>query len=242
MNFIVLSKKKGEVVADDSKNAIQKYSSDMNHFLLPCRFFQKYAQSGLFEKSLIDYSKQFCNKNKLFLDIGAHSGTYSVNLAAYCRKVYAFEPQKMTYYALCGSVALSGIQNVECIQCALGSHDQVGDDVELFIDSTDGGTSSVVGGKGGGVVEKIVLKTLDSFHLGTQVGFIKIDVEGNEYDALCGGFETLKSSGFPPILFECNYPDGDARRLELFCFLFNLSYKIHPLTSHCKNMFLASLD
>ena len=68
MSFIVLSKMKGEVVADDSKNAIQKYSSDMNHFLLPCRFFQKYAQSGLFEKSLIDYSKEFCIKDKLFLD------------------------------------------------------------------------------------------------------------------------------------------------------------------------------
>ena len=60
------------------------------------------------------------------LDIGAHTGTYTVSLAQYCNHVYAFEPQKMTYYALCGSIALSNLTNVTCLNVGLGSNEQVG--------------------------------------------------------------------------------------------------------------------
>lgn len=76
------------------------------------------------------------------LDIGAHSGTYTISLAENCKNVYSFEPQKMTFYSLCGSIALSNIKNVTCINTGLGSEEQVGIQ-KLNIISLDGGGSTL---------------------------------------------------------------------------------------------------
>lgn len=45
-------------------------------FLLPKVNLTYYHQHGLFESALMDWAKQFCSKDGLFLDIGAHTGTY----------------------------------------------------------------------------------------------------------------------------------------------------------------------
>lgn len=49
-------------------------------------------------------------------------------------------------------------------------------------------------------------KTLDSYNL-TNIGFIKIDVEGFEEQVIRGGIKTIIENNFPPILFEC-WPVG----------------------------------
>lgn len=48
----------------------------------------------------------------------------------------------MTFYTLCGSVALSNLRNVQCLNFGLGSADQVGKK-ELKIISDNGGGSTV---------------------------------------------------------------------------------------------------
>ena len=180
------------------------------------------------------------------LDIGAHSGTYTIALSNYSKHVYSFEPQKMTYYALCGSVALSNLRNITCYNYGLGSKEQVGIK-DLFIVSNDGGGSTVIGNNQSSnhdithnnalAIEKIEIKTLDSFNVG-NVGFIKIDVEENELNVLYGSLETLKNSNYPTILFECN-KDKAINWKELFEFLTNLGYKTVDV-SGVSNMFLAS--
>ena len=69
-----------------------------------------------------------------------------------------------------------------------------------------------------------------------NVGFIKIDVEGNEYDVLLGAEHTLQASDYPPILFECDNPTNNA---QLFLFIFNLKYNIVRVRG-ASNMYLAS--
>ena len=201
---------------------------------------------GLFESHLIEWSKQFCSKDKIMLDIGAHSGTYTIALSNYSKHVYSFEPQKMTYYALCGSVALSNLRNITCYNYGLGSQEQVGIK-DLFIVSNDGGGSTVIGNNQSSnqdsthnnalAIEKIEIKTLDSFNI-SNIGFIKIDVEENELNVLYGSLETLKNSIYPTILFECN-KDKAINWKELFEFLNNLGYKTVSV-SGVSNMFLAS--
>jgi FkbM family methyltransferase len=172
--------------------------------LLPCVNLDYYAKNGLFESGLIEWSKQFCKKDKIFLDIGAHTGTYSISLAHLCSQVFAFEPQRATYYALCGGVAMSGLSDkIVCVQAGLGSLGQEGRRV-LNVVSRDGGGSSLhrldeplLG------TEQINVNTLDSYGL-SDVGFVKMDVEGNELEVLRGGRDTLIQSGFPPILMEIN--------------------------------------
>ena len=70
----------------------------------------------------------------------------------------------------------------------------------------------------------------------SNVGFVKIDVEGNEYDVLLGAEHTLQASNYPPILFECDNPAISA---QLFLFMFNLKYNIVRVRG-VSNMYLAS--
>ena len=147
--------------------------------------------------------------------------------------MYSFEPQKMTYYSLCGSVALSNLKNVTCHNFGLGSQEQVGEK-ELFIVSNDGGGSTLIKNQSPVLsTETVTIRTLDSLQL-KNVGFIKMDVEENELNVLKGAVETLKNSNYPTILFESN----DINE-ELFNFIKQLSYNIIQV-SGVNNMFLAT--
>jgi hypothetical protein len=77
------------------------------------------------------------------------------------------------------------------------------------------------------------VKTLDSMNL-HDIGFIKIDVEGNELNVLQGALHTLKQSAYPKILFESNIYDS-----ELFSFLTSIGYSIIKITGYT-NMYLAT--
>ena len=147
-SYFILSKPASERVDHDEKNQIidpQSVSDHQDMYILPRVNIDYYRDHGLFEKALIEWSKQLCDPNWAMLDIGAHTGTYSIALANHCQHVYAFEPQKSTYYALCGSVALSNkTDKITCINVALGTKEQSKrDDNTLKIRSLDGGGSSL---------------------------------------------------------------------------------------------------
>lgn len=216
-----------------SKNREIVMTSSETH-ILPITNLSYYREYGLFESSLIEWCKQFRDKNKIFLDIGAHSGTYGISLSKMFETVHCFEPQRMTYYTLCGSTALSGIQNIFCHNFGLGSEKQKGKQ-KLKIISKDGGGSSLHAVSGILATEEIEIRILDDFKF-DNIGFIKIDVEGNEYDVILGARNTLKRSGYPKILFESN--DGNEK---LFSLIKEIGYGILKINSY-NNMFLATKE
>ena len=215
-------------------------------FLLPKVNLTYYHEHGLFEGALMEWAKQFCTLDGLFLDIGAHTGTYALSYADACAHVLAFEPQQMTYYALCGGVALSNKTNVTCVPLALGSPDQVGRAM-LNIRSTDGGGSSICSLPASEIVlghEDVMVTTLDVYfdtvlhrRRKEPISFIKMDVEYNELNVLRGAVNTLRKHNYPTMLFEAN-PDSH-QNAELFDFLqTTLMYRVVPIQG-CDNMFLA---
>ena len=229
-DYFILTKPNDFDIGNDEKNQVIMFNQ--NTYILPKNNITYYINNGLFEKNLIEWCKQFCNKNQNILDIGAHSGTYSISLANYCKNVYAFEPQRMTYYSLCGSVALSNIKNVICLNTGLGSIEQCGKQL-LKIISADGGGSSLHNNNNNVLeVEEIEVRTLDSFNI-DNISFIKIDVEDNELQVLLHSQETLKRSNYPKILFEMNTSNK-----ELIDFLKGNEYDIITINSY-NNMFLA---
>ena len=201
-------------------------------FFLPDTCMSWYQECGLSEGSLIEWCKQFCNKDSTILDIGAHTGTYSIKLADYCKNVYAFEPQTMTYYALCGSIAINDKENITPFKVGLGSPEQVGTQM-LKIVSLDGGGSSLHA-TNYFKSEEIEVKTLDSFNL-SNINFIKMDVEENELFVLKGGLETLKRCKYPKIVFEANDFEKSS---ELFEYIKAIGYTITNINGY-KNMYLA---
>lgn len=218
----------------------------------PC-FLMKYPnptsadilQRGIYEQSLIDWSKSFCSASKKFIDIGAHMGTYSILLAPYCAEVHSFEAQRMTYYQLCGAIALNHQANIFAHQVALGAKEQSGSRMTLNIVSDDGGGSTlradIVPQVAPRVLaqESVEVKCLDDFGL-EQVGFLKLDVEGYELNVIKGSIATLSDSDYPPFIFEV-WPNEwySSSRKELFDFVEELEYKISPIANY-NNMFLAT--
>lgn len=192
------------------------FSQDLNFRFIPhtTSFIMKHPNStskyildnGIFEKSLIKWSvTNFKNPEKVFLDIGAHMGTYAVNLAKFFHHTHAFEAQRETYYCLAGNVALNGLTpKITAHQVALTSHDDKGKTMELKIVSDDGGGSSIknlANNTNPIETEKVETKALDDYQL-DNIGFIKIDVEGAELDVLKGAVNTLKRNDYPPFIFE----------------------------------------
>ena len=211
-SYFILSKPDGRV-DDNASNNMVSFSNQIS-YILPNNLISCYCERGLFEASLIEWCKQFCSPDKIMLDIGAHTGTYALSLASKSKHVYAFEPQKMTYYALCGGVALSNLKNVTCMNFGLGSLEQIGKNT-LKIISNDGGGSSIHATDNILREETIQIDMLDNLEL-TDIGFIKMDVEENELFVLKGALNTLKQSNYPTILFESNNSNE-----ELFSFLKN---------------------
>ncbi len=230
-DYFILTKQKGYAIGDDSKNQIICLSENVH--ILPKNRLPYYISGGLCEKYLIDWCKQYCSKDKNILDIGAHTGTYSITLSEYCNKVYAFEPQRMSYYSLCGGVALSNIKNIFCLNIGLGTREQVGIQT-LNIISLDGGGSTLHNNNVEPILdtEEIEIKTLDSLNL-ENISFIKMDVENNEHQVLLGSIQTLERSNYPTILFEMNKVN-----YELTRFLETNNYNVIKL-QNIENMFLA---
>jgi len=193
--YFILAKQHTDDTANDSRNQLM-YPNTQTVYILPANNLSYYADHGLFEKALIDWCRQFC-KNTSMLDIGAHTGTYSIALSMYTNKVHSFEPQKMTYYALCGSIALSDAKNVTAYNVALGAPDQVGTQT-LNIRSQDGGGSSLQPFTDPVLAqEQVEVRTLDSYNF-QNIGFIKMNV-------LKGAVQTIKQNNYPTILFESNH-------------------------------------
>lgn len=225
------------ILTKNKKDSIENKTTQIiclteNIYILPKNLLEYYVNNGLFEKELIEWCKQLCSKDKIMLDIGAHTGSYSISLAEHCKTVYAFEPQRMIYYSLCGGVALSNIKNVYCQNVGLGSRSQVGT-CKINGISLDGGGATIHAPNNTMILyqEDIEIITLDSLNL-DNIGFIKIDVENNELQALQGGIHTLDRSNYPKILFEMNEYNE-----QLITFLNDLNYKIIRVSYN--HMFLA---
>lgn len=235
--YFILAKPNNLQTDVDTENNIISLATG-KIYILPKINLHYYTNNGLFEKHLIEWCKQFCYTSKNMLDLGAHCGTYSISLSGFCNHIYAFEPQKMTYYSLCGGVSLSNIRNITCINTGLGSPEQVGIQ-QLNIISDDGGGSTlhvqhIPSDSKIITTEEIKIKTLDSYNI-ENISFIKMDVENNELQILMGAMETLRKSDYPKILFEMNSPHK-----ALIDFLENMKYKIIKL-HNCDNMYLATI-
>jgi len=233
--YFILSKSSDADTPNTTNDQIV-YLGPRLHYILPQVNLEYYSRRGLFESALIQWCKQFCRPDRVFLDIGAHTGTYALSLAPHCQQVHAFEPQRSTFYALCGSIALSNLtNNIIAHNVGLGSDSQVGTKT-LHIVSNDGGGSSIWEQSGLPILreEEIEIQTLDSMNL-SNVGFIKMDVEDNELDVLRGAQQTFRVCGYPSFLFESNRENR-----PLFDYIENtMNYQIIPI-SGCANMFLST--
>jgi len=247
--FFLYTKQDGHSVQDITGCQIINPASYAGTILLyPEESIDIHYNNAILEGSLIEWCKEFCSKDGIFLDIGSHTGSYAVCLSPNCHSVYAFEPNERNYYALCGSVVMSNRQNIHCFRLGLGSPDQLTEDpvgkAILKIQNEDGGNATIDDVDPKKVIrqETIELTTLDIFFMNhpitNPIQFIKIDVEGNELEVLKGAIKTIQNNNYPKIVFE-KHPD-ETKNKEMIDILNNyLGYHVQPISGYT-HMYLAS--
>jgi len=208
------------------------------------RFFDN--NGGLLpEADLIAFAqKELSNSGKSFVDIGAHVGSYTFELANFFNHVHSFEPSREAYNYLCSNIALKDLTTkTTTYNVALGSSQKK---EVLCVREINGGTNGLplIDENNEPIVADnedsyfVNVERLDSFKL-TNIGLIKIDVEGYELDVLKGSVNTLIKNNYPTILFEHNnmlmcHPDHlnetfESAQQKLFIFLNDLGYSICPI-------------
>ncbi len=119
-----------------------------------------------------------CKQFRTAVDIGAHVGTWSVNMASRFGRVLAFEP--VAAHRECFVLNVTA-ENVELFPVACGAGAKL---VSITRDPHNSGASHV---GGAGDIEMIAL---DSLGL-SDVDLIKMDVEGYEANVIAGARETI---------------------------------------------------
>lgn len=173
------------------------------------------------------------------IDIGAHIGYYTLLLAKCVGpsgRVISFEPLPANFGRLRQNIEVNSLRQVQAYPQALFSHC-----AELELSGPDNesypGTASLVREVGAKRM-RVEAVTLDRVvnGQGLRPDFVKIDVEGAEYDVLLGAKETITGVR-PKMLIELHHFDGDAHSHSVPKLLTSWGYAIHwiqrwPLTSH----------
>lgn len=198
-----------------------------------------YGVGGTVETSgelyIINYIKgELKNKNPVIFDVGANHGQYLSSLLGSFKEnciIYSFEPSK----ACMKSLEKFHNKNVYIHNLALSSK---AGEMELNYDHVGSVLASVYQGnqdhysKNFTLSEKIEAITLDEFCKSEnirQVDFLKIDVEGHEFDVLQGAENFLKNNRIRFIQFEFGPGSMDGRVYLKYFFNLLCNYDIYRI-------------
>lgn len=142
------------------------------------------------EPHLIKFLKNNSQKNLNFLDIGSNYGWHSIISSKLFKKVFSFEPQILLHNLQKESITENKIENIELYNFGLSNlnEEKTMNVINYNKDWINAGDLSI--GNGG---EKIVVKRLDDLNI-SDVGILKLDVQGYEKFVLEGGTETIKNN------------------------------------------------
>jgi FkbM family methyltransferase len=149
---------------------------------------------SFYELELLTRIKEYLVPGDIALDVGANIGNHSVYLAKICQcKVFSFEAITDNFVKLKKNVELNQITDlVECFNFALGANKGLGK--FILPASSNFGSYKLVHTD----IEEdrtIAILKLDEVNLNLndkKIKFIKLDIEGMEYDALLGALMIIK--------------------------------------------------
>ncbi|MEO7997555.1 MAG: FkbM family methyltransferase [Gemmatimonadaceae bacterium] len=163
------------------------------------------------------------------VDVGANVGGISVLIAANVGptgRVLSFEPSPSTYARLRKNLSLNPQLNGRLTAVQAGLADKAGE-LRLVEDETVPGNAALYA-SGGTAIPVITFDAAVEEHAFGHVNFIKIDVEGMEYEVLLGARKTLEESQ-PVMYFETMTQNEDARGSPQFALIEQL---LKPMGYH----------
>jgi FkbM family methyltransferase len=173
--------------------------------------------SGEADRFWIDLCVSLLDDDKLFLDIGANIGIYTVQVASAKRiagQCHAFEPMPGNIARLRDNIGLNRLADTVTVH-PFGLSDEPATLKLAFVDQRgeDTGNAEIVTEANGRETFDIQVRRLDEVSLPDRpIGVIKIDVEGHEEPAYRGGADRLARDR-PFIIAEYNRMDLESRGL-----------------------------
>lgn len=157
-------------------------------------FWEKEPETIAFIKDFGKMSK--CSKNPIFLDIGANIGLYSLYAASLYpdMTIIAIEPERENYQELLKNININNFRNIIPLPVAISNSNGA-----RYFKYPDEIPSWKAGMTGAGINHDVQYNTPQEntylvmsmiidmiYHLFGSIDFIKIDVDGDEFDILFG--------------------------------------------------------
>lgn len=190
------------------------------------------SEHGSWEGHLVNLYYRLLKPNSVVIDIGANIGYHSIHFGKIVGsngKVFSFEPQKLIYDILSTNILKNGLSNI-ISQHNFGLSSEEGilylsniKDVSYNNGMINFGGVKLSNDSTGGL--KVRVKTLDEIFSG-NVDFIKVDIEGMEYEVIQGADTTIKKS--LPIIFIEITKNHD----ELYSYFKEGGYEVYKITNH----------
>ncbi len=180
-------------------------------------------------------------EGRTVFDVGANLGKYAMELVKIFSKendrIYSFEPSKETYKALLKTID----GNKRVIPCNFGMGDAA-TTLQLYTDSDASGLASVFKRKlehyniDMSKHEEISIDTIDNFCAKQniqKIDFLKLDIEGNELNALKGAQQMLQEKRIQFIQFEFGGCNIDSRTFfQDFWYLLKDDYQFYRIVKN----------
>ena len=169
-----------------------------------------------FEKAELNIVSHYLKPHMNVIDIGGNIGLYSILAAQIIGqgKIWTFEPSSESYNRLIKNLKINNVDSVVVNKLALSDKDR--GFIELLRDTgfRDGdrylspinGKASIIDNTSVGDCEKVPVTTLDSYWKSVgcpQVDFLKIDIEGGEFNVFKGATSFLRGNVNILLMFEC---------------------------------------
>jgi FkbM family methyltransferase len=162
----------------------------------------------------------------VFIDVGANIGTHTLGIARHLGargRVYSYEPQRLLFQMICGSLALNAVTNVFCMNEAVGAAPGMiaAPQYDYFKPMNFGSVEfgeeqrevlHQVRASDPANADYVRVSTLDDLDL-AEAHVIKIDAEGMELEVLAGAQATLARCG--PVLVVEHLKVDRGRLLEV---------------------------
>jgi len=172
---------------------------------------------GVWEPEETSFVQKSLKPGMVFVDLGANIGYYTViasGLVGSAGQVIAFEPEPRNFALLKKNIEANGCSNVVAENKAVGASPQR---TALHLSRSNFGdhrTHEAIGEPSARTEEKRLTISVEAVSLDhyfkerpTRVDFLKMDIQGTEYDALIGMRQTLQQNPDITVLTEF-WPKG----------------------------------
>jgi FkbM family methyltransferase len=143
---------------------------------------------GIREPIATKFIQQILKKEDVVLEIGANLGYYALIEAKKCKKIYAIVPAPKNIISLKKNIKLNNYKNIKVYNMALGDENKM---AKMYLSSKCNWHSFYK--QSGNEVIEIKMSTTDNFlEKKEKPNFLRMDVEGYEYNIIKGMKKTLE--------------------------------------------------